>query len=458
VNPKVEQVFSWIDTHTNFEKTPAPQQEYRLDRMAALLAKLGNPQHSFRSIHVAGSKGKGSTCAYAAAIIATEGARCGLYASPHVLDWRERIREQSGFFEDKVYIYCGDQLRNTVSALPSEPQWGFGIPTTFELLTCLAFLCFRDQSLPWAVVEVGLGGRLDATNLLRPELCLITHLELEHTDVLGPTIAHIASEKAGIMKAGVPCLSQDQVPEAAAILKEHALSVGSPFAFLSERARIFDGEAPGTFTIELQSKQQSVSVLVRLAADSQRQRENAALAVAGLCSIGQYFDAPRFSKALSTPLPPGRQTKLFRGSQKILLDGAHTLDSVASVLEVWGTVSDDHDTVLLFAAASGKRIEAMASILTPLFNTIVVCGTGSVRPSDPEATSLAFGKASVAGQAIITVPDPKKAVVQAIEQAFIPGKSGFRLLICGSFFLAAAVLPVLAELGFKPESEHLSCP
>ncbi|MCL2281372.1 MAG: Mur ligase family protein, partial [Dehalococcoidia bacterium] len=190
---------------------------YDLRRMEELLVRLGNPHLCAPSVHIAGTKGKGSTAAMIASVLTASGYRVGLYTSPHLIDIRERMRLNGRLISRVALVSCVEQLKPEVELINARAS--YGRLTTFEVLTALGFLYFTEQKVDFQVVEVGLGGRLDATNVIQPEVCAITTLGLDHTEILGDTLARIAAEKAGIIKQGVPLVSARQEPEAADIIE-----------------------------------------------------------------------------------------------------------------------------------------------------------------------------------------------------------------------------------------------
>lgn len=197
-----DQVICYMEHFTNLEKKTDRYntRTYRLDRMQAIMKALGNPQDSYRSIHVAGSKGKGSTASYIASGLEAAGFVTGLYMSPHVSDYRERFTLCGRFVSDDILVSTGNILAKGLEDFHFNDSMGETQPTTFELYTAFAFLLFKQIGCQWAVIETGLGGRLDATNIIQPEASVLTPIELEHTDILGDTIAKIATEKSKIIK------------------------------------------------------------------------------------------------------------------------------------------------------------------------------------------------------------------------------------------------------------------
>ncbi len=241
--------FRHFESRTNLERLQPQLRLYRLERMEALLKKLGSPERTLPVVHIAGSKGKGSTAAYTTSLLAASGYTVGLYMSPHVTGYRERFsvippRRATGEVVEPTdpaaaLLPGGDTYESALaettyriwSAVEEISRAGTeddDLPTTFELLTALAFLFFPAVGCDWIVLETGLGGRLDATNVCRPEVAVITRIELEHTDYLGDTIEKIATEKAGIIKKGVPVVCAAQRHEAADVFRRIAAEREAP--------------------------------------------------------------------------------------------------------------------------------------------------------------------------------------------------------------------------------------
>src|SRR5262245_12577294 len=205
----------FLNEFTDYERmasTYAPG-DYNLDRMRRLLTALGNPERAFLSLHIAGTKGKGSTAHMAEAILREAGYRTGLYTSPHLVDMRERIRRDGIPVSEAEFTWAMAEMELELRRLR---------PTYFETMTAAAFLLFARWKVDYAVVEVGLGGRLDATNVILPAACAVTTIDYDHMDKLGHTLREIAGEKAGILKPGVPAVSSPQSPEARRVLLSRA--------------------------------------------------------------------------------------------------------------------------------------------------------------------------------------------------------------------------------------------
>lgn len=235
-----DEAFAYIERFVNLERGSYKPREYRLERMERLLSDFGDPQADIPTVHIAGSKGKGSTASFVEAGLRSLGLKTGLYASPHISDYRERFCIDGSFAVDYDIVEETARIYEHVEPLRSLPDAAERLPTTFELLTLLAFLLFRRAECDWIVLETGLGGRLDATNLCRPDLCLITPIELEHTEYLGTDLTSIAREKAGIFKNGIPVLLSRQTPEAERELLRVAASRHCPVRRLDDEVLISD--------------------------------------------------------------------------------------------------------------------------------------------------------------------------------------------------------------------------
>lgn len=406
----VASYFAAIEALTNFERRPAASyREFHLRNMRTLLESLGAPGADIPVVHIAGSKGKGSTAAFLSSLLATE-ATVGLYTSPHVLDYRERFQivpagQVAGAAPPPQYEQILlEQLRRLWAA------GGEGDFTTFELLTALAFCVFAAAGCDWIVLETGLGGRLDATNVCSPALVLLTRIELEHTEYLGDTIAAIAGEKAGIIKPGVPAISAPQAPDAAAVFRRSA----------DERQA----------TLHLMQHSQVDTIVppdLELGLAGPVQRVNAAQAILAQRNLAQRGLAPQLTApvvraAVAGTRLPGRGE--LRG--RVLLDGAHTPQSVANAVAALQQRFPDVDRfTVVFAAVAGKDWDGMLRVLAPLTRTMVVTTPGTFRASDPQALS---NLAIAHGIRVQTVRDPARALATALAD---PGP----VLVTGSFYL-----------------------
>ena len=379
-----------------------------LARVRAALVLLGDPHLAAPVLHVAGTNGKGSTCAFAEAALRAAGLRTGLYTSPHLQHFCERIRiDFEPISEARAAALFAQVLARVPWALsggPDGPADGDGL-TFFELATLIAFLGFAEAGVQAAVVEVGLGGRLDATNVVQPVACAVTALGLEHAQYLGPTLAHIAAEKAGIFKPSVPCVSAAQEPEAARVLEQIAAQVGAPLQFVLPEA--VQPALPGLY-----------------------QRENAAVARALVVASGLKVSRAQIDRGLATARWPGR---LEQAADRpvTLLDGAHNPHAARALARTLPTLLQGRPLHLVFAAMADKDSGAMLAALRPLAASVHFCATQNPRAASAE--SLAALGGGVAHGSV-------QAALAAARSA--AGENGV-VLCCGSLYLVGEVQALL---------------
>jgi dihydrofolate synthase/folylpolyglutamate synthase len=431
----LEEVFHYIESFTNLEKSGSlfTSRSYRLDRMRLLLERFGQPQFAYRTTHIAGTKGKGSTAALLAHGLQAAGVRTGLYTSPHVMNYLERMEVLGSAPRIPAILALAERIRQAVEELPAETIETMGPPNTFELLTLLAFCYFRDSGCEYVVVETGIGGRLDATNLVDPELCLITPIELEHTDVLGNTLAAIAREKAGIFKPGKPVFSAPQPEEVKEELRLAAERVGTPIVFLDEQLDCFQADYTSAGTQLRFALTGGREISYSLALIGTVQAENAALVHLAVQRSLPWL-LPALKAGFAAARLPARM-EVIRRDPAVVLDGAHTPRSVRVVLDIFTRLFGANG-VLLFAAAAGKRITEMAEILAPAFEDIVVTTPGTFRESNAAEVHHAFQRLNPNA---LLIPDTAHALARAQALA----GSERPLLVTGSFYLAGLVREIL---------------
>ncbi len=425
----VDELFSYIESFTNVERGSYSPRAFRLDRMTRMLAALGDPHREVTVIHVAGSKGKGSVCSYIESVLTAAGYAVGRYASPHVSSYLERFSLRCEPAAPELVMGAAQPLvRYAQAALEHEPepQW----PTTFELLTALAFLIFREAGLTHAVVEVGLGGRLDATNVVMPLASLISVIELEHTEYLGTTLEAIAGEKAGIIKPGRPVFVQQQQESVLQVFANRAAEVGSPMTVVSED--IVEHNATPTpsgnrISLSLRDGREIAFTGRMLGA---AQSANAALALSFLTRAFPALAPQTITHAMARARLPGRG-ELVPGCPPVLLDGAHTPGSVAQVAQIAQALCPDAGVrTLIFGCGAGKRHEEMARILAPLFGRVMVSRPGVFKPSNLPAIAEAFAACGARPRIII---DARAALREAgrVTKGLV--------VVTGSFYLMGEV-------------------
>ena len=431
--------FNFIEGFTNLERTPSGSRtEYKLERMAYMLEACGHPEHSFSAVHIAGSKGKGSTAAITARILKELGFKTGMFTSPHLVTYKERITLAGEFFPDDVYVRNTALIKEMLDC--GKLTGNLGLPTTFELLTLLAFLIFREQDCQWAVLETGMGGRLDATNLVMPEVSIITPIELEHCDVLGGTIEKIAFEKAGIIKPGIPVTVHHQGPEALEVLCRRAEELKSPFIYaddniqISGRSMCQDGSS---FFLRLDGE--CLKVQTNLTGDFQC--DNIACALLALKTILPDLDMDKALNALCHIRLEGRM-EIIGTEPPVVIDGSHTEYSIqrliSSCKEIFGTGG-----ILVFGSVKGKNHEAMLDELLPFFDTVIISKPEGFKETDVEAV-YAYARKICKTKSVLFEPSPDKALKLALTKAKELGDSK-PVVVTGSFYLAGAVKKYLSE-------------
>jgi dihydrofolate synthase/folylpolyglutamate synthase len=435
-----DEVYEFLNRFLNFERAIVPT-AYRLDRMEALKTLYGKPDEAYAIAHVAGSKGKGSTATMLASILEDGKDPVGLYTSPHLLHFTERIALDGVPVGRDILLAAAEELRAGMEGKAPEDFPGGETPTYFELLTMLGFLCFRRAGCSKAVIEVGLGGRLDSTNVVKPMACLITPIELEHTELLGDTIAKIAAEKAGIIKPGVPVYTSATRPEALAVIRQTAQSRGSPLRVLDEEVRISGLRitAEGTaFSLSFSDQRLHGGTLeLRTPLIGEVQARNAALAALTALDLG--ISPERVREGLAKASLRAR-FEVMPGDPIVVLDGAHTPDSAAACARDFLTLFKGGG-VLLFGCAKDKDPSSMAMALKGVADSLIVTKPGTFKESEPERIAEAFRKEGYGAE---VEEDTARAIALALEKAMKEGKP---LLVTGSFYLCAEAAKLLAERG-----------
>ncbi len=432
------QALDYVLSFADFERWPGAGYAERWDlrRMEEFLERLGSPHLNRRTIHIAGSKGKGSTAAMIAAALKTAGFRTGLYTSPHLHTMRERIKIDDELITEDEFARAVLEVKPHIEATN---QGEYGELSTFEVLTGLAFYHFSRRGADFQVLETGLGGRLDATNVVpKPDVCVITSISLDHTAVLGDTLAEIAAEKAGIIKSEVTVVCAPQAAEAAGVIRR-----------VCERNRaklISVGEDIRWYAADSDLSGQSVKVAgsngeyeLRIPLLGGYQLENSAAAVAALEVAG--IEKEPIIEGLSNTQWPGRldilgETPLF------VADGAHNADSAARLLQALKRHFSYDRSILIVGTSADKNSAGMVAEFAPFFDFVVTTASDHPRANDPEALAAEFAKYNIPAESTTNVP-------QAVSLAL--SKAGERDLICatGSLFLVAEVIEVVK--GFSGE-------
>ena len=404
----------------------------------ALLARVGHPERALRPVHVAGSKGKGSTALLCEALLRGAGLRVGTFTSPHLRRWTERFRVDGREVEGDALAAAVERLRPHVEALRrDDPDRA---PTFFDATTAAALLLFAEAGLDATVLEVGLGGRLDSTNVVAPAVACVTSIELEHTEVLGDTLAAIAREKAGILKPRVPAVLGALPAEARAVVRARAAELACPVA---ELGRDFSAAllAAEPLRQRVRLEDGAFRADVWLPVSGAPARENAALAAACALRSG-LVSAERLTAAAPGALEgarlPGRVEVVGRAPLRIA-DSAHTPASVAALAAVLDALSRRR-THLVLSLSAGKDVDAICALLAPRADLVTLTRADAIKSLDPVQLAAAL-RALAPSLAVRVVPNPHLAL-RAAREAAAPEDL---LVATGSVYLAGIAREVLAE-------------
>ena len=420
--PEVEE---WLGEFRNFEKKPSAAM-LGLERVRVMTEYFGRPERACRCLHVAGSKGKGTIVASVAAMLTAAGKRVGVYMSPHILHFTERVRSGEGAFDRNIYMRAFEELKKGVEEMVLRGELRREEVTWYELVTVFAMLVFREARVEWAVYEVGMGGRLDATNVILPEAVGMGVIELEHTEFLGDTVAKIAAEKAGVFKAGVPIYSVGQVKEARGVFAQKVREVGAEIEYV-------EGED------YLEEDMEVARTMVRRVC-SEVSEEEMARGLAGVKLMGRYEKVELRGVGAGFDLD-------FGGVPYVLMDGAHTEESVRVVLERMKRdeslgLGEARRAVLVFACARDKRVEEMAReiVRSGLFERVFLTRPGEGKEADLPRAERAFreamGELAEFREALEVEEDYEEMIGRAFAKA---GELGVPVVVLGSFYLVGEV-------------------
>jgi len=396
--------------------------KFGLERTEAILARLGSPHKKLTAIHVAGTNGKGSVVAAAEALLSAPGRRVGRYTSPHLIDFRERITVGSDPIPEEAVLEFLEKW------IPAAEEMG---ATFFELTTALAFDWFARQKVDIAVIETGLGGRLDSTNVLTPRVATVTSIGLDHTDLLGDTLEAIAREKAGIFKRGIPAVIGEASPEIRSLLASCAKEAGAyPIVLVDDEYRISDVEVSARGT-SFSLGQGSRTVRVTTPLIGEFQARNTAIALATVGALGEEYvpESAEISKRLATLFLPGR----FQRQGKFIFDVAHNPDGARTVAESIRALNPRAPRTALVAVLADKDWQGIIRALAPAVDRFVFTTAPSApleRRWDP-SRAQAFAKS----QGVESQLEPDLDV--ALQRA---QKGAGTVLVTGSFHTVGDVM------------------
>jgi len=418
-------LYSFVDFSLQKADTYSPAR-FKLERMHNLVESLGNPQQAYPSIHVTGTKGKGSVSAFCASALREAGYTVGLYTSPHLDDYAERIQVDGEFISHADLADMVEVIKPYVAVIPEI--------TTFEITTALAFLYFMRRKVTAAVIEVGLGGRLDATNVVRPEVSVITSISYDHTLLLGNTLTEIAREKSGIIKTGIPVVVSPQEGEARVVIDritcDHSsrlIQVGRDVLY-KEISHSLEGQ---TFQVwSADDKREPVSLSIPLLGS--HQVVNAATAYASL----DVFTQQGFSVGLNDIINgftktfwPGR-FEIVQKSPAVILDCAHNRDSALKLRLSLEEYFPGKSILLIFGASEDKDIQGMFSELTPLVKEVMFVKSFHPRAIEPIKLEEMLRPFRLSADVTENIPD-------ALEKATQLAGDSSVVVVTGSIFVVA---------------------
>lgn len=407
--------------------------KFGLDNIRTLVACLGNPERAFRSIHIAGTNGKGSVTAMVDAALRAAGRHVGRYTSPHLTRLAERFVIDGSPVGDAELEESAARVRAAIDGLRASGALK-AEPTFFEATTAMAFDLFQRAAVELAVVEVGLGGRLDSTNVISPVITAITSIDFDHQQYLGSTLGEIAFEKAGIIKGGVPVIVDELRPEALRVVLDVARERGSHVIHAREGVHLVTAEDGDTARIRLRTPVHDYGE-IHLALRGAHQQRNAILAVRileTLAGLGESVPPSAVVHGLEHVSWPGRlDWRRFADGREIIMDAAHNPAGATALAEYLAGLGGAKPP-LVFAAMRDKDLEGMLRALAPVVSRIIVTRASNARSADPDVLESTVRRVS---------PDLPVEVASSPEEAMIAAWSTApRIVVAGSIFLLGDVM------------------
>lgn len=420
--------------------TQAATAKFNLENISVLAQHLGHPESKYPSVHIAGTNGKGSTAAFLEAMLREGGYRTGLYTSPHLERINERIRVEGNDISDEAFADTFSRIHVLIEKLLAD--WSLRAhPTFFECVTAIAFLYFAEAGVDFAVFETGLGGRLDSTNIVRPQVSVITRIDFDHENFLGHSLREIAAEKAGIIKPKVPVVIAEQAAEVREVLTARARELKSPIVepasiYKLESMRMEGGRVRAV--VKEQSAENRISIEPQLAGRFQLQNAlNAVAAAHVLKSQGYRLTDGVIELGIATAVWPGRIEKI-RSQPDIYLDGAHNPSSARELDAFIAENFAGRRIILIFGALRDKAVDEIAGILFPRAAHVIF-----TEPATSRAISAAQ-LAEIAGHyaaSFESLPDAGRALEAALANA----EPGDAIFITGSLYLVGQLRRRAAE-------------
>jgi len=429
------QAEKYILSFTDYEKIPGisyTAANYDLRRMEELLRLLGTPHLGRKTVHIAGTKGKGSTAAMVSQVLIAAGYQTGTYTSPHLHTIRERIKVNGAMISEQEFAALVSEIKPAVEAVNSEAR--YGALTTFEILTAVAFAHFRNKAVEFQVLEVGLGGRLDATNVAQGDVCVITSISLDHMEILGDTVAKIAAEKAGIIKPGSIVVSAPQVEDAAIVIENVCAEKGSELVKVGKDVtwERKGGDLNGQRLV-VRTRRSEYELEIPLLGD--HQLENAATAVAAieaLMSLGVVIPDEAILQGMKGVVWQGR-LQILKKEPLVVVDGAHNADSMRRLAEAVKRYFHYDKCIVIFGTSCDKDIPGMVRELRSLADRVIITSSTHPRAASIPVLVEAFEGSGVKIERSTSVPE---ALSRALS---VTGETDI-VLVTGSLFVVAEAL------------------
>jgi dihydrofolate synthase / folylpolyglutamate synthase len=429
-----DQAVKFLSGLTDYEKSPLPLSgsgNYDLRRMEELLQAMGNPHKGRKTVHIAGTKGKGSTSSMIAGILAAAGYKTGLFTSPHLFSWQERIALNGRQITKKDFTGLAAAIRPYVLEINSRSH--YGRLTTFEVLTAMAFAYFCLKNVDIQVLEVGMGGRLDSTNVANGDVCVITSISLDHTQVLGDTVEKIAGEKAGIIKSGSVVISAPQTPVAAKVIARKCRLLNARLTVAGSDLtwkRISSDYSRQVFSVK--SRQREYQLSIPLLGDHQLENATCAIAaVEALQTMGLNINYREIVRGMADINWPAR-LQILGTTPLLVIDGAHNVYSVRTIISSIKKYFKYKKAIVIFGSSSDKDIRGMARELAGFASHMILTASKHARAASPDYLKKEFIKA---GLRPVISENSRCALADALERA---GKEDI-ILVTGSLFLAAEI-------------------
>ena len=439
----------WLYERTDIERQRNARYSddaFKLDRMRELLKHLGNPHEQVKTVHVAGTVGKGSTVSMIANMLRACGYVVGEYTSPHLVDVRERITVNGKLIGKPAFTELLKKVAKAAAKCSSEP-------TFFEVMTAAGLKHFADEAVDIAVIEVGLGGRLDSTNVITPEVSVITTIDFDHTKLLGTTLGAIAREKAGIFKKGVPAVVFDPPSEVDKAFREVAEKVGADLRVVNKdiefSSRFCTSEDLGPHTrVCLYTKTSRLEHLP-VPMPGEHQSSNCGLALAAVDVLrSRGFECPedKVARGLANTKVPGRM-ELVRERPRILIDGAHNPISVQTLMKCVGAHVPYDSMVCVFGCCADKDVGAMLDKVNLGADKVIFTRSSTTpRAAAPEDLQKMFAERSgKMSQVARTLPEALELAIRAVSREDL-------IVVTGSFYLVGETLRLLNQEREKAEA------